>query len=593
MTTKSESQRTHLLSRSVPSSVPLQLHRKLSPLESLPAELLLPIASNFSCDSIPGPPTPLITFLLLSRTIRQKVDGTALHAAIFERKFDATAPRRRFPSWCTSSALSVKCKRRFVCLRRFKNHPHHVTIEDLWIAYLMMLESDGNNEEQLIEYAGIRSFLSGVLTDAVTSPRISASWLEHTEGAALVMSLIWLTTETGMDPLISPDMCDAVNKRCFHRPLFAGFRYPSWFGDSTQFQLSPSDVKTARDSVAIAVAENPQLRSVTIRHFGQTLTIFPPSIMCAAVLAWKAVNPPPPIGADLPELYQRLPEIRVPGYTGLIRSDIEEYNRDCRPRLRVRRQPSNSSEASALKAGSETAEVEWQRAISCHALSISPQNLVRGSSYILGSLTSRWAGFFTHISEGLLQALINRPDEPILDVPYGLQGIFVDLKEHVCEAPNLFPLGLDELGGHDVLNAWLPKGFHLNQSDDSVELSFERQGRRKSIRYTPWSSHYATPSIPPAATDLRDVIVTGQSSCKHAVAWFHIKLFGRVRPSDGLIVLIATMSKPAQTDVSPHRWMFRGYLHSDNLVGRWRSTAPDMRSIGSEGAFMLTKVSSG
>lgn len=62
----------------------------------------------------------------------------------------------------------------------------------------MMLESDGNNEEQLIEYAGIRSFLSGVLTDAVTSPRISASWLEHTEGAALVMSLIWLTTETGM-----------------------------------------------------------------------------------------------------------------------------------------------------------------------------------------------------------------------------------------------------------------------------------------------------------------------------------------------------------------------------------------------------------
>jgi hypothetical protein len=38
------------------------------------------------------------------------------------------------------------------------------------------------------------------------------------------------------------------------------------------------------------------------------------------------------------------------------------------------------------------------------------------------------------------------------------------------------------------------------------------------------------------------------------------------------------------------RWVFKGYLHDQTLVGRWRDTASDIQTIGHEGAFVLCKT---
>src|SRR5213075_2151840 len=70
---------------------------------------------------------------------------------IFDTKFDIAAPRRRFTALhtiCLASEL-VKRFQVFQRVRRRELSEHHI-VGDLWTIYLMLLESDGLNERQLV-----------------------------------------------------------------------------------------------------------------------------------------------------------------------------------------------------------------------------------------------------------------------------------------------------------------------------------------------------------------------------------------------------------------------------------------------------------
>ena len=168
----------------------------LSPIEQFAPEILECIAFHTAVDRnfVPGPPRHLIPLLCTSRTINDTLsfkNNSHLYADIFHVKFDYTAPIRRLGiGWLTSPCLSSELRKRFAALKRIKcrNHAH---VDDMWTAYLLMIENDGRNEAQLIEWAEFREFLMAVLLLRARAP--PGSWFTGNQGTALLVWLLWLT----------------------------------------------------------------------------------------------------------------------------------------------------------------------------------------------------------------------------------------------------------------------------------------------------------------------------------------------------------------------------------------------------------------
>ena len=117
---------------------------------------------------------------------------------IFRFKFDDQAPARRFSArWTTTKCLASELRKRFAALKRIRaRNQYH--LDDLWTAYLLMIESDGKNENQLIEWAEIASYLHVVIMQRVCTPvGHSSLWLKESEGTALTVWLLWLTSSQG------------------------------------------------------------------------------------------------------------------------------------------------------------------------------------------------------------------------------------------------------------------------------------------------------------------------------------------------------------------------------------------------------------
>jgi hypothetical protein len=173
----------------------------LSPFERLAPEILQRIAYHLGTYTFHGPPCHLLPLLCTSSTIYRAVSlksTTHLYADIFRFKFDDEAPARRLSDrWLTTKCLAHELVNRCLVLKRIRNrHPHSVA--DLWTAYLMMLESDGRNESQLIDWAGVVEYLYTVISDRTNVPPTSQwSWFEEREGTALTIWLLFMTMERG------------------------------------------------------------------------------------------------------------------------------------------------------------------------------------------------------------------------------------------------------------------------------------------------------------------------------------------------------------------------------------------------------------
>ncbi|KAI0752946.1 hypothetical protein C8Q80DRAFT_1267409 [Daedaleopsis nitida] len=88
-----------------------------------------------------------------------------------------------------------------------------------------------------------------------------------------------------------------------------------------------------------------------------------------------------------------------------------------------------------------------------------------------------------------------------------------------------------------------------------------------------------------------DIIVTGETPRKHALAWDDFHIYGRVRAWDGLIVLVRA---PVHTGPLPpinDTYVFRGYLiGGTTLVGAWRHVTDSVHSIPVEGTFVVSRL---
>ena len=101
-----------------------------------------------------------------------------------------------------------------------------------------------------------------------------------------------------------------------------------------------------------------------------------------------------------------------------------------------------------------------------------------------------------------------------------------------------------------------------------------------------------------------------QTSERQGDAWGHYSYIGRVRPWDGLIVIVRvpvsvvrpqhfhlgglthTFYQKVSADGGRGKWIFKGYVHEHNLVGRWRDTVTPIEQVGLEGCFVWCKKES-
>lgn len=172
----------------------------LSPFEKLAPQILANIGLYAGTSSFLGPPTDLVALLSASHALYRVLSYTAnkhLWAQVFQLKFDIEAVDRRLGErWTTSGCIAAEGRKRFAALKRIR---HNVIAEgDLWTAYLMMLESDGRNQCQLMEWSKLRDYLYRVIFyRASTRNGSSALWFSDTEGTALTIWLLWMISTPG------------------------------------------------------------------------------------------------------------------------------------------------------------------------------------------------------------------------------------------------------------------------------------------------------------------------------------------------------------------------------------------------------------
>ena len=218
-----------------PRFSPAKTMSSLSPLSlnTVPIEVLEHIALFSAAESFLGPPSSLPPLLFTCRNINSALSITAnphLYAQIFAYKFDSAPVMRRL-GWhgVAATALSSELQRRCTILKRIRRRldarvPFDLVAASevgdslrtvLWTAYLMMLENDGKNEEQLRSYAGIDEWLRLFWFDhrGASLARCAVKldcWPQNDERNALAMWLFWFLLRTGEFRFARPSSCTCI-----------------------------------------------------------------------------------------------------------------------------------------------------------------------------------------------------------------------------------------------------------------------------------------------------------------------------------------------------------------------------------------------
>jgi hypothetical protein len=189
-------------------------------LDTIPAEILEQIAFRTVQDTRLGPPSNLIPLLLVNQRLTSILSFHTtphLYASIFAFKFDSDSAIRRLGANRTqSNHFAQELKRRFIVLQRIRRRQGctlppgepsqsleglEVQYETLYTAYIMMLEDDGLNKEQLL-YAHVDTWVASYLfSDDGASCTLFAlnadSWPINNDLASFAMWIFWFVFRSG------------------------------------------------------------------------------------------------------------------------------------------------------------------------------------------------------------------------------------------------------------------------------------------------------------------------------------------------------------------------------------------------------------
>ncbi|KAH0834088.1 hypothetical protein J3R83DRAFT_11373 [Lanmaoa asiatica] len=455
----------------------------------------------------------------------------------------------------TFQNMEQEVKRRCLAL-------HIIRKRDIWnpnlaaafaTIYVMLLEDDGRNWEQVL-LAGLPTFIPIFMRERLFEGAAdNHGWPLENELNTLVAASFWLISSRDCLDRETDEFRKEV--MTYLAPFaFAGFRYPCF--------TSPEDLLLASDSISKVGVSNrrnypaDRATKITLDYFGEPTTLCLPPIAPFAILSYFVrieyfrLKVPP----ELPLSRQDATAKGV--LCGPTRDDIDDFNARCITRVASR---SYGDSFDGLPK-SRRHGPDWHRSLSGSDLASSHSPLVY---YLPGTLSGRWQGSFIAPYEEDYRSMFFSADAPSPFPAFGRFPLYVKIRELYCYSPSTpLPVAEDEIS---FFNAFLPLGCQWHEDESGIE--FVGPNNSFITHYTPFRPSRDARDV--SGTGALDIIITGITEAPYAMAWNGYKYIGRIRPSDGLIVLLREPLDPQRADLGCA--LFRGYvISSRNFVGRWR-----------------------
>ncbi|KAH7911287.1 hypothetical protein BJ138DRAFT_1113337 [Hygrophoropsis aurantiaca] len=547
-------------------------------LVTTPPELLECIVLSATRDTPCGPPTVLRSILLTCRMSYNVLSAEAnphLYLMLFIDKFDVSAPRRNLShDRLALPNLDQELKKRFAALHCFRraNVDDPYLLEAFTTAYIMVLEDDGLNWSQLL-WAEFPSFMQKFLRERLfLGAEENDGWPVENEINALAVALFWLISSKTMVDNETEELRTEFMDLLY--PIaFAGFRYPCF--TSPEYEFYPPSNDSFKTQVKSAHGVYPPVRptAIEIQYFGESLLFYLPPIAPYAILSYFARSERRPLMIP-PHLPLNREEAIVQGREGPTQDDLIYFNERCKTHFASTQY--NDSFDGLMK--SRRHDPDWTRSIR-NPMYRSPSSAP--VSYIPGTLAGNWGGSFIAPFHESYRAMLSTPVAPSPFPHFGRFPLYVTFRELCCRSSSLpAPVADDEMS---FTEAFLPTGCQWRETETGIEIYNEN---------TSFHADYHPPRQDPlggsSPHNVSDIIITGVTETRHAEAWGGYKYIGRIRPSDGLIVLLRVPLDPQMIELG--RALFRGYIISSrNFVGRWRHVSNGVQPADWEAIFTLCK----
>lgn len=558
------------------------------------------------------PPIDLHALQLVCRRLYSLLSlesNPRLYARAFHSKFDTAAIGRRFGKTAlTAHNLANELRRRCTLLKRMRrcvaNAEKHsndgvALFEDdgsitemLWLAYLMMLENDGLNYEQLC-WAQLHSFLALHHSSEMLEGAVQAGYPSDATHKALALHLIYLLTDP--EQLAFEPRGEAVERLFVLRPfVFAAHKFDAFMAPWTLRNLpltshtndgingSANLENGGQQSNEAAqqasqgggggptLATNPFLADLTPRdrtclvdHVSGKLRIASPVLAQGACFSFfmKVEKDP-----------------AVLGMAAL--SDPDDPSSETNIR-----QPAATRPPLSLTSADHDKDVS--RLLSCLDPTRSPG---LPPLFFKGMFEGIWEGRFSFFDFDSYREMLAGRMRSLYEGPFGEQPQIWKIKEKVVR------LGVGEVEGGkgSVLAAGYASSEPLTDSSSATAAAaagggggaaaaggaatMDAKGKSKALPQD-WERYPFFPDED--GRERYEILLSGTG---HS-AWGRFIVRGRVRSWDGMLI----MTKEYRPD-GRGKWLYRGYsVAGGKLVGRWRDTFTPENMYGYEGCFLFQR----
>ncbi|PWZ02783.1 hypothetical protein BCV70DRAFT_197042 [Testicularia cyperi] len=537
---------------------------------SAPASFLYD--SSVKPSQVVTPPTDLHSLQLVCKRFWSHLNLDAnprLYARVFRSKFDVAAISRRFGKQAVTSVnLARELRRRCAILKRMRSAVQSARLlsgpnaeqeltENLWLAYLMMLENDGLNYEQLC-WAQVHAYLALHHATEMLEAAVQPGYPADAVHKALALHLVYLLTDP--EQLAFEPKSESQERLFVLRPfVFAAHKFDAYLAPWTIRNLpvsqypprqKPGDVSDTSASTAngaASVAPNPFLadltpksRSCEVEHCGGKIRIACPILAQGACFSFfmKVEKDP-----------------AVLGMTALV--DPEDPNS-----ATTVRQPRTSRPPLLLSSRDHDRDVT--RLLNCLDARTSPG---LPPLFCQGMFQGTWEGRFSFFDFDSYREMLAGRMRSLYEGPFGEQPQIWKIREKVVK------LGPGELEGGK--GSILAAGYSTGETVEDP-ATVDVKGKSKALPED-WNRY---PSFPDEdGRERYEILLSGTG---HS-AWGRFVLRGRVRSWDGMLI----MTKEYRPD-GRGKWLYRGYsVAGGKLVGRWRDTYTPDNMFGYEGCFLL------
>ncbi|KIJ60890.1 hypothetical protein HYDPIDRAFT_28829 [Hydnomerulius pinastri MD-312] len=562
-----------------------------SHLEAIPLDVLTQVAF-FTIDGSPiATLDALLQLMLSSRTLHRLLSIRTcpqLYARIFRAQFDLKGHYRRSQQHAkTTSCLASELQERRRVLRRIRLGQivaHHL-LDDLWMVYLMLLESDALNETHL-HAAGVGGWVlrviqehqaraGGEIDEQVLSLAISVACLvlshNHisslpTEDRNQVLNILRPFT-TSSPKYLSTNVSGAVGRRILLSPHGSHDRVPSQlnFPHKNSYEVDKHPKHTSYFSRFTISAPNLLSGSVFLTFAFKEVTPLqvPPHLPPTRAAAIAAERHGPTMEDFVAITQRRTPLVADSFHQCHSRESVLDHARE-------QRRPSRS----------DVHDEDFYR-IARH-LDV-PAETWEHQAYIPGLLTGVWEGSYMVAPSSTCPSPTGSPGAEVDQDFLCRQPIQFRLEENLSFTPWL-PLPIEP---QDAFDGHVLRNLCASEEESMKGIQFSDGNTAKTYHYEPFRLSGASESGRDPRHAL-DVVITGETPRRFEAAWGTYSFIGRIRLSDGLISL--TRKPKSAGDDGCGTWVFEGYLRSRRtFVGKWGTLgAPGHEGIG--GIFSMSKT---